>query len=439
MPRVGPLIVVLPLALACCGDEPRGPGAAPGPSPEGGATIDFPDCHYSENPVVEVGRLPAQVWEPGAQPRLSQGQVLWHQRHTELGNMPDDIEIFRFDPVNHGTDQLTANDWDDRIVDAGDGGILFLTSDPGSDGYQLVLDRDGRQTVLEASLPRPIVVFELESRWVSRQAVTWLRPIEPPGAGYYSAVHLFEGGDVERVSGDLPWNGPPDLEGRELVWSASDGERRDIAYSAPELRDGPGDTWVWLTEDEVVDEQPLLSGGRVYWRAGTEPASIEIESGRVTRLEGLDCRDHAASNGLAVYVCVESSSDGVPPPHRLLLFDGEAERTVLEGRDLIFDLAMDGHALAWVEYPAEADFYEGAAGVVYYLEDVTDPDPEPIVVAPVGSGCWWCDAYWPEVDVRIGEGVLAWNYADPSFPPPPNPESFAVGYAVVEPSVRCTP
>jgi hypothetical protein len=389
--------------------------------------------------VVEVGQLPAQVWEPGAQPRLSQGQILWHRRHTELGNMPDDVEIFRFDPKSHSTDQLTANDWDDRILDAGEGATLFLTSDAGGDGYQLVLDRDGRQTVLEDSLPRPIVVFELESRWVSRQAATWLRPIEPQSAGYYSAVHLFEGGDVQLVSGDLPWNGPPDLEGRTLVWSASDGERRDIAYSTPDLRRGASDPWDWLTEDEVIDTQPLLSDGRVYWRAGTEPASIELSSRRVTRLEGLDCRDHAASDGLAVYVCVEASSDGVPPPHRLLLFDGEAGHTVLENRNLVMDVAMDGRALAWVEYPSDADFYGGDTGVVFYLEDVTDPDPQPIEVAPVGSGCWWCDAYWPEVDVRIGDGVLAWNYADPSSPPAPDPEGFAVGYAVVEPSVQCEP
>ena len=34
----------------------------------------------------------------------------------------------------------------------------------------------------------------------------------------------------------------------------------------------------------------------------------------------------------------------------------------------------------------------------------------PVRVAAIGAGCPCCDGLWPDVQLAVGDGVLAWNY-----------------------------
>jgi|GEM_PF-1763435 len=70
---------------------------------------------------------------------------------------------------------------------------------------------------------------------------------------------------------------------------------------------------------------------------------------------------------------------------------------------------VDDGVVAWITYDEpDAGCYPPATGTV-----MVAPAAAPtlsVAVGDVGSGCFCCDSIWPDMELSIGAGLLAWNY-----------------------------
>jgi hypothetical protein len=203
------------------------------------------------------------------------------------------------------------------------------------------------------------------------------------------------------------------------VWTQRDGDDSDI-YVADERGMRA------LTSDRARDESPVVSGGRVFWISDGDVRMADLASDAVSTLVEGTCGALSTDAGMLAFTC-NTEADGLGMGSELWFFDGHEAKVVSSSEGMILAVTLDAGRIAWAQFGAEADLCQFAVGELMLLADVS---LDPVVVAPVGSGCWCCDALWPASHVSLEGDVLGWNYAlteptDP-FPLPGSEVAYAL-------------
>jgi hypothetical protein len=138
--------------------------------------------------------------------------------------------------------------------------------------------------------------------------------------------------------------------------------------------------------------------------------------------------------GQAVFFCGSEEGAAGPVGREIFFFDGDTVRRVATLGGYVHAPRIYEGQLAWVEYESPDALCQGRVqGRVVYAPGPTDALS---AVAPIGSPCGCCDAYWPPVRLALDRALLAWNYAEPRDPPE---RLGGIGYARVQVRRLCTP
>jgi hypothetical protein len=344
-----------------------------------------------------VGALEAAADPFFAQPFTMDGVVLLHRRGTAFSNLPDDLEVFGFEPATGTERQITANDEDDEVVDAREGALLLARRvAPSSElGWELVYRDELRELVLDAG--RRVWSFS-PIRAVRRDRAAWLAN---------DTVFYYDGRSVRSLSEGLRASSPPYLDGNLVVWTAQGAASREVYLAVL------GETRR-LTDDRVEDRDPVISASRIFWIAGGAVVMRELQSAEARVLHAGPCGAIDTHAGEAVFSCGDGGSQLGPFGRDLFFFDGNEVRGVTTRGGYVHAPRIYEGQLAWVEYDSPDALCEGRAqGQIVYAPGPADA---PSAVAPVGSPCGCCGAYWPPVRLALDRALIAWNYAQPGEP-----------------------
>jgi hypothetical protein len=169
-----------------------------------------------------------------------------------------------------------------------------------------------------------------------------------------------------------------------------------------------------------------IADGAVF-AVGLDDSALRIGLDRgLTRIDDGPCNLPVAGGGAVVFTCGDAPLIGwFNLGERLVWVRGdERDEIVAGGGRLLGAARVFGDAVIWVSY----DSIDDGDGLIELWTPGLGVAPEP--VAPTGSGCYSCGAYWPPPSLSIERGLAAWNYADPQ------PDSFdapqAIGWARLE-------
>ncbi len=395
------------------------------------ASWDSPDCELNASMLGSEGLVAADYWDLAVSLVIDEGQLLVHRRETGFSNSPSDLDVFSIHPGTSREAQLTANDWDDIILDAAEGAMLISSADPESGEYTLVFRKDGSDTILMRDSVRRFGSYATgRKRMVNAGAAAWF---------HEGAVYLYAGGEVVSVSEGVSPEGSVDLVGDTVVFSAGDGTGWALYQSSPSIIAAESEDRRQLTFDDSYNRYPMMAGERVYWLSNNRAMSLDLDTLEPRVLDEGPCTFLTADEQTALFMCREPRMNSETWPNsttRILVDDGNGVVEVFSDRNEIHTAAIDADAIAWIEYGGEFDgmFVEGTVFYASIREDV-----EPLDIATVGSGCWSCGMLWPDAQVIMEDGILAWNYAMESGAEDEGSAVSSVGYRVVGQSLECAP
>lgn len=379
-----------------------------------------------------TGVVAADYWDMAAGLVVDDGKVFIHRRETGFTNSPSDLEVFSVRPGENQAEQLTANDWDDVILDAAEGVMLIASVDPETNEFTLVYRTDGNDTVLMRDPESQIRTYVTadRSRMVNSQAAAWF---------HQGAVYLYAGGEVMTVSEGVSPDGFVDLVGDTVVFSAGDGSGWAVYQSSPRIVAEEIDGHRQLTFDGGYNRFPMMAGERLYWLSQNRAMSLDLGTLETQVLDEGPCTFLTAHGENALFMCREPLTNSETWPNsttRILVHDRDGLVQLFSDRNEIHAAAIDSEAVAWIEYDGQFDgmFVEGT---VYYAP--LQEGVEPLAVATVGSGCWGCGMLWPSEQVILKDGILAWNYALAEGAEDGGSAVSSVGYRVVGQSLDCGP
>lgn len=422
--------------LAACSDSvPRTANDANADAPLDGGDLTFPSCGPTISEPALVGTLDGSPHPPVPRHRVDGATIVWQSADGDSAQAGD-VEVFRFDLSADAVTRVTDNTTADWLVDAFDGAILlYRQGDDGSLTLELV--RQSGSRVIASGLPTPGLSLETTpaSRALSDEGVLYVGPGDAT-TGRPSRLHLWseERGDSVLFEAQGQIVGP-DIEGGDVVFAASVGPNYEIRASRAADRAAGRGPHVLSPPGPAYAQAPQVSSGHVFWLHTGQPAVASLDGGAATVIDRA-CTRHAAGGGRAVFVCTDEPGPFSQAPRELVLVDSDGTARVLLTRTGdVPALAFDGAALAWVEYPTDLDFSRPGRGMIHYLSDVDATSPSVVDVSDVGTGCWWCDAYWPPPEIALSERLVAWNYAGPPWDEPsPDFRDLGIGYAVLSAS-----
>jgi hypothetical protein len=396
--------------VSACGSTPIAP-VGPLPGDCGPSTISFTVGSLGTTEISEA--------------IVSEGVVYLHRRGTGFSNAPGDLELYSFEPLTARERQLTANDLEDRLLDAGDGALLFqrVRTAPGGTQSDLVYRDEAREVVLDTWAGfQGMQDGTRRLRAVRRDRAAWLRN---------DTVFYYDGLSVRSVSEGLRFNSPPYLDGNIVVWVGAHGDRRDLhaAVLGETLR---------LTADGANHAAPVTSGSRIFWLADGKAAMRELRGGETRVLDAGPCVALDTHGGMAVFACGDRADNHEYPfpARRLVWFDGTAVRRVPTGGGIVQGPRIRDGRIAWVEHASPSDLCGWVAntprGTLHYWTG--DERIAPAEVARLGAPCLCCDAYWPPVWIDLERDLLTWNYALGDDSPQTRVDA---GYALVHEQRLC--
>ncbi len=318
------------------------------------------------------------------------------------------------------------------VIDARDGVLLFGAMGAGtielryhdvSSGTTQVLERYEVDSTLRLTTNQ--YYWGRVARLVERGVAAWAESGYEQGKTR-TRVKLWSGGQTRVLYDGFTPSLALELYGDAVAWSV--------------LGDSPA---VWLARGG--QEPTQIATGSVYELALNDQSLFWLDDqGIVWRYDFADgsrrslgderCAGLIAQGPRAAAVCGGEQPETswlVGTPGRPTVFEGERRITIPSTEGLtIAGLELYGNRLAWVEYPPEVgcrnQFEPGSLRGVSLLA----PDA-PRELAPVRSGCWCCDAYWPALQISLSERGVAWNY--PMIDGPEDyPAAASVGWALFE-------
>lgn len=396
------------------------------------ADLIFPSCGPTVSEPALVGTLDGSPHPPVPRHRVDGATIVWQSADGDSAQAGD-VEVFRFEIGDAEPTRVTDNTAADWLVDAFDGAILLYRQ--GDDGsLTLELLRQAETRIIASELPAPGLSLETPpvGRSLGDAGVLYVVPGDP-ATGRPSRLHLWS----EELGDSLLFEAPgqiagPGIEGGDVAFAASVGPNFEIRASTAADRAAGRAPRVLSPAGPAYAQAPRVSAGYVFWLHTGQPAVAHVGGGAATIIDRT-CTRNAAGGGRAIFVCTDEPGPFSAAPRELVLVDGEgAERVVLQRTGDVPALAFDGTALAWVEYPTDIDFSRPSRGMIHYLPDVDAASPDVLDVSDVGTGCWWCDAYWPPPEIALSEHLVVWNYAGPPWDQPsPDFRDLGIGYAVL--------
>ncbi len=315
---------------------------------------------------------------------------------------------------------------DDVLVDASDDAILLLRGG-GDGGVQQLVYRDGAR---EVALTQPaedgervwgdLFSFGADGHVVAAGRAAW-RSCD------YDAQLRCTRSRLRGWSGAAPqtlWEAPaspavvtpplPEVDDSGALWA----EPPPDDQHGWRIRAWAGEAVVTLQD---VDAQSVyrvvrLGTNLVWW----------TEAG-IWRSRGDGPVSHVAT-----MVCGAVDSDGT---HAVMLCD-DADA----GGDGLVDGDWSpfphGRGELWITYPDDdAGCYPESTGTIV-VAPVAAPAAA-LEIASIGVGCYCCNSIWPEVELSLYGGTLAWNYAVAGDSPTTDPRGGGLGWA--QPLLMCGP
>lgn len=213
-----------------------------------------------------------------------------------------------------------------------------------------------------------------------------------------------------RAEGRPEW---PTVRGRRALWiERADVTQRLVSFSADEADRGRR-VLAELAAGEL--SAPLPVGGRALFLADGALRSVGFGP-RLPRvvLDG-PCRAPAGDGERAVLACGGTSGDRFAGlGDRIVVVEPDDSVRVLElGGSFALEPRIDGRTVAWIEYDAPDAICGGGPGLgrVVLVPDLERPERRE-VIARVGAPCLCCGAQWADPALVLGEGYLAWNFAE---------------------------
>ncbi len=415
-------------------DDDPGPSSADPSGP--GTTI----CRVADL-VPTVGYIPSAELEMARQPVADGTSLFLHRRETAYSNAASDLEIFNFDPVADTEGQLTANDAEDYLLDVRGQAMLLQRNVPTGSGWdtQLVYSNAYQEVVLSSqkswtgmlwdaagglNAPPRSMVFKTVAAWREN-----------------GVVYRFQFGGVTEISAGQKASSVPWLEGSRVIWSSHDGADDEI--------------WMWtsgtlqrLTNNDAQDKYPIVNGNRAFWVSDGAAVALDLNTDEITVLDEGPCSPPHADAGVAVFACAEPDAEqpvrwiAWGNHQRVFTYNGFETHELETLGGIVFSPRIAGDRVAWLEYSEDAEFCYPTHGEGNVVVTLASGEMAPRAVAPVGAGCYCCDAYWPEPRLAFTGPLIAWNYPVVSEDPPPDsplwPFDVGAGYATLAEKRECS-
>lgn len=347
--------------------------------------------HYLNNELVYLEPMPLEA---------SGSWVYYTATGTGGSNSPDDAEIYTVNTDTAAVSQLTADDRHTRLLDADGRAVLFAD---GAAAYgeptTLVFQPDDQQTI---ELGDYVLRYPIES--MSWYTVTPHRLVDGRTAAWTAehGVYYYDGNSViEILRTEGPNFGLPYVREGNVVFAAWDGHDLEIHR----WRDG---TLERITDNDVPDDRPVMSGGRIFWVCDGDICSWDEADPQVLVLDsGEWCHEPDTDQGQAVWICDD----------QVKLYDGETVSQLTSTDQIRTGARIREGRLLWIEIQREdpPDYYT-ELGRLQFSDgrDIYE-------VATIGLPCIYCGAYWPPIGLSFTGELIAWTYAmRPNDPDPPD-------------------
>lgn len=172
------------------------------------------------------------------------------------------------------------------------------------------------------------------------------------------------------------------------------------------------------TKTEAYERDPISSGNTLYWNTDEAVYRTRVTDFDPEAIHRGMCGPVDVHGGGAVFSCETNSPSG--GGHRrpvfgrnLYLYDGTRVTPLPTDGGLVYSPKIWGDNVVWVEYDSRDAVTRGPneTGTVYFW---STGQSKAIEVAPIGSPCFTCNSIFADVNLSIGNGLIAWNYASPN-------------------------
>lgn len=375
----------------------------------------------------DVRIISNELYEPSASPPIAAGDRVFLAKSGTTGtNSPTDQELFVLDLSSDEEQQLTANNVDDFLIDAGSSdsvSALILRGDR-EQGYSLLLQGEENTRSIYNDYPHrsleplsDMLTYEGgERRLVSNLGVTFAVEDE---------VYVWNVESRRKISEGRELSAQPSIDGSRVTWSAYIDGQAEIFYL---IRDEVQR----LTDNDTQDIAPMFSEDRLFWLSDRALMMADLSGERpvVQTLHEGPCAPPSADEGEAVFICGGTATPA--PGGALFHFDGERVQQVAEGGYLHAARLRSGRVL-WAQYDEPDAFCQGSFdGGEIMIKDLRTTQPT-LSLGEVGTPCYCCGAYWPPLYLDLSENAAVWSYARA-----PNEEGRSFGYGLARLS-DCAP
>ncbi|MFH2008124.1 MAG: hypothetical protein ABI333_16195 [bacterium] len=395
---LGATTVLCSCSSRSVGSDPSDPVDPVDPVPECTVLSYTFDIHYLNNELVNLEPMPLEA---------SGSWVYYTDTGTGGSNSPDDPEIFVVNTDTEAVSQVTADDRQTRLLDA-DGRAVLWADSAGVYGEPstLYFQPDAEQLVElgQYSLHYPIdsmgFYTEAPHRLVDGRTAAWS---SDTGVYYYDGAQVIEILRTESPNWALPY-----LRDGTVVFALWDGNDNEIHR----WRDG---TLEQLTDNNLPDDRPGVSDGRVFWACNASICVWDEADPEVRVLDTGDwCHEPDADQGQAVWICDD----------QVKVYDGETVSQLTSTDQIRSGPRIQNGRIVWLEIQREdpPDYYTERGRIQF--SDGTDI----YEVATIGLPCIYCGAYWPPVGFSFTGELIAWTYAlQPDDPD--SPDHYGVGFS----------
>lgn len=344
-------------------------------------------------------------------------EFVYTELEDQTGAMDGDVDVYQRHPDNvHWAESVG----EDRLIAGAGGNLLIHQSSPDAEPGRPVIVRrsakkagpdafsdrwEGRYSGFQQGSVRPFdgdrFAFVLEND-----------PNATPGwVGYYDGeqvreihikewtrkpVSLIPNGFVLNIRTG-PLSGGGNLE--VYAYHESDGLRR-------------------LTETSSNERDVVATPEAIFYNTDDRVYTADPESNKTTQIHEGTCSPVGADGRRAVFSC-ESGQTSDEAHSRLILGDqlfyytGSETRRVPTNGGIVYSARIHGPHVVWAEYDEFGNRPSQIGEIWYWRVGAEDA----VLVDAIGTPCRTCAMAFPDVNLTVGDGVIAWNYAEPKGVP----------------------
>lgn len=375
-------------------------------------------------------------------PIVDEARVYGNRAGTEFSNAPADTEVVAVSVDDGTASQLTANDFNDLVVDARDGAVLLERAQ--ADGARVLVHvRNDAETVLADD----VGTSPAYHAWVDGFEGAGRRHVWGAHAAWRNAdrtgMRFFDGSTVETVYTAQGWLGAPDGHGEGFVFAAAaDIGTKIMVYRLPAAA-APA-SLTEIVQDGAGNRFPVMGSKRVFWNADGAIVSALLDGSDTRILAEGPCGAPVASGERAAFVCASDPStpfSGAGPfwlgGDSLYVFDGLDVKPVPTQNPHILAPAIHGDTVGWAGYPEGLVGMGSEVGHIYIASFSSNDEWIVKETAAVGFGCYVCQIPSAPTILKLDENSAAWNFPVLDVGAAPSVVKGAIGYARITPKMEC--